>query len=285
MTQQSRFSNIQYGLAGDRTLLLDLDLPKGGEGPFPVVLWIHGGGWSSGSKDDQPAVRLVDDELLRRGYAIASIDHRLSHEAPFPAQIVDCKAGVRWLRANAEKYAIDANRIGAWGFSSGGHLAALLGTTGDMDDFGNGGNGGNNRGYSDRVQAVCTMAAPIDFKAQLAELKLSNPEMYQMALSAEVQLLGTSPLDNSAFAQTANPITYVSSASPPFLLITGDQDGLIPTSQGILMAQALRQVGVEATTYEIPGGIHGMTGLDERETSKVIHMVVEFFDRHLKRGK
>jgi acetyl esterase/lipase len=282
MNQRISLSNIQYGLAGDRVLLLDLDLPEEGEGPFPVVLWIHGGGWSSGSKDDQPVVRVVDNELRRRGYAIASIDHRLSHEAPFPAQIVDCKAVVRWLRANAEKYAVDVDRIGAWGFSSGGHLAALLGTTGDMDDFGN---GGDNRGYSDRVQAVCTSAAPIDFKAQLAELKLSNPEMYEMALSAEIQLLGASPLDNPALAQTANPITYVSSASPPFLLITGDQDGLIPTSQGKLIAQALQQVGVEATTYEIPGGLHGMAGLDEDETSKVIHVVVEFFDRHLKHGK
>jgi acetyl esterase/lipase len=277
MNRQSSFKDIEYGRAGDRPLLLDIDLPDDEEGPFPVVLWLHGGGWSSGSKDDRPLVRVVDDELRRQGYAIVAIDHRLSTEAVFPAPLLDCKAAVRWLRSNAAAYALDASHIGAWGFSSGGHLAALLGTSAGTLEFRD-----YNSRYSDGVQAVCTFAAPIDFNAQLTELKLKSPQMHDMALAAETELLGASPIDNPALTSAANPITYVSPESPPFLLITGDHDELIPTSQAELMAQALRQVGVEATAYVVPEGLHGMYGLPEEETAKIIKMVVEFFDRHLK---
>jgi len=124
--------------------------------PLPVILWIHGGGWSKGRKEQHsPAISFLND-----GYAVASIEYRLSGEAPFPAQIVDCKAAVRWLRANAAKYNLDADRIGAWGHSAGGHLAALLGTSGGVPELeGN----GDNMSYSSHVQAVCDVSGPADF--------------------------------------------------------------------------------------------------------------------------
>lgn len=279
MGEQRPFKDIEYTRVGDRSLLLDIDLPDEGAGPFPVVVWIHGGGWNADSKEGRPVVRLVDDELRRLGYAIVAIDHRLSKEALFPAQILDCKGAVRWIRANAERYSLDSDRIGAWGFSSGGHLAALLGTTGDSQTLGD---EGDNRQYSDRVQAVCTFAAPLDFTAQLPELESGSDEIYEMAFSAEKQLLGVSPLDDPTLAQSANPIAYVSSQSAPFLLITGEDDELIPVSQGELMANALRQAGVAASTYVIPHGPHGMAGLDEHETRKIISLAVAFFDANLK---
>jgi acetyl esterase/lipase len=122
--------DLEYARIGDRRLLLDLYLPEKGERPLPLIIWVHGGGWAAGSKDQVGAVR-----QLNRGYAVASLDYRLSSEAIFPAQIEDCKAAVRWLRAHAQKYDLDRNRFGAWGSSAGGHLVALLGTSSTIKDF------------------------------------------------------------------------------------------------------------------------------------------------------
>jgi len=148
--------NIVYARIGERELLLDLYRPEDAEGLLPVVLWVHGGGWRNGSKDaPNRAVGLV-----RRGYALASVGYRLSPEAIFPAAIEDCKAAVRWVRANADEHGLDPDRIGAWGSSAGGHLVALLGTTGDVDEFDT---NEENRERSARVQAVCDWFGPTDF--------------------------------------------------------------------------------------------------------------------------
>jgi acetyl esterase/lipase len=123
--------DLEYARAGDKALLLDLYLPQTGpglptgHGPWPTIVWIHGGAWRMGSKDNPHAARQA-----QRGYAVASIGYRLSQEATFPAQIHDCKAAVRWLRAHAKQYNLDPARFAAWGASAGGHLAALLGTSG-----------------------------------------------------------------------------------------------------------------------------------------------------------
>ncbi|NIA21582.1 MAG: alpha/beta hydrolase fold domain-containing protein [Anaerolineaceae bacterium] len=148
------FGDLEYAKVGERPLLLDLYVPEKAEGPLPLVVWVHGGGWRAGNKRFCRAL-----PMTRRGYAVASIGYRLSGEAPMPAQIYDCKAAVRWLRAKAGKYNIDPKRIGAWGASAGGHLVALMGTSGGLKDLE--GDLGN-ADQSSRVQAVCDFFGPSD---------------------------------------------------------------------------------------------------------------------------
>jgi len=139
--------DLVYKRIDGRALGLDLYSPSKPAGPLPVIIWLHGGGWSRGRKEGHsPAVTLVDD-----GYAVASVDYRLTGIAPFPAQIEVCKAAVRWLRANASKYNLDPDRIGVWGFSAGAHLAALLGTSGGVKELEG---DGDNVSYSSRVQRL-----------------------------------------------------------------------------------------------------------------------------------
>ena len=148
--------DLPYKRIGGETLTLDLYRPEKISGPLPVIIWIHGGGWNRGRKERCPAVALVDD-----GFAVASVDYRLSSVAPFPAQIQDCKAAVRWLRANASTYHLDPDNVGVWGNSAGGHLAALLGTSGGVSELEG---DGDNMQYSSRVQAVCDVAGPVDLR-------------------------------------------------------------------------------------------------------------------------
>src|SRR5882724_887911 len=146
--------DVEYARVGNRPLLLDLYLRDASTEPAPVVVWIHGGGWSSGDKFPTPAARLV-----AAGYSVASVEYRLTGEAKFPAQIYDCKAAIRWLRANARKYNIDSAHIGVWGHSSGGHLVSLLGTSGNVEEL-EGAEG--NLDQSSRVQAVVDFSGPTD---------------------------------------------------------------------------------------------------------------------------
>ena len=135
---------------------LDLFVPEKADGPLPLIIWVHGGGWQNGSKDGCPPLR---DGYTERGYAVASINYRLSGHAVFPAQIEDCKAAIRWLRAHAKEYNLDPQRFGVWGSSAGGHLVALIGTSGDVKEF----DVGANLDQSSRVQAVCDYYGPTDF--------------------------------------------------------------------------------------------------------------------------
>src|SRR5687767_8759314 len=151
--------DVEYATVGDVSLRLDLYLPSDGEGPFPVLVWIHGGGWMEGSKNLAPNSFQV--RQTARGYAVASINYRLSQQAIFPAQIHDCKAAVRWLRAHAREYNLDPDRVASWGSSAGGHLATLLGTSGDVEDLE--GSVGGNLEFSSRVQATVDMFGPSNF--------------------------------------------------------------------------------------------------------------------------
>jgi acetyl esterase/lipase len=262
--------NLVYAHAGERDLLLDLYLPRQAAAPVPLIVWIHGGGWRSGSKERCPAVRMVS-----RGYAAASIGYRLSGEAKFPAQIEDCKAAIRWLRANAEKYHLDPDHIGAWGSSAGGHLVALLGTSGGVQDLE--GSLGNN-GYSSRVQAVVDFFGPTDFLRMSA---FPSKIQHDAANSPESLLIGGPIQQNKAKAARANPITYVDRSDPPFLIMHGDQDPLVPPNQSELLEQALRKAGVEVTLRVLHGAGHGGP---QFQSTEVRRMVEEFFARHLKTG-
>ncbi|MBI4657701.1 MAG: alpha/beta hydrolase [Verrucomicrobia bacterium] len=257
------YRDLEYVPGGHERQKLDLYLPKEGN-HLPLIVWVHGGAWLGGNKDRCPAV-----PFLREGYAAASINYRLSQHAVFPAQIEDCKAAIRWLRANAAKYGIDPGHIGVWGSSAGGHLAALLGTTGDVKEF----ETGENLQVTSRVQAVCDWFGPTDF-TQMS--KFASRIDHDAADSPESKLIGGPVQQHKEKAARANPITFVSKDDPPFLIMHGDQDPLVPMNQSELLQEALKVAGVNTTLHVVRGGGHGFGGPD------INRMVREFFAKHLK---
>ncbi len=260
--------DLQYGPHGDANKL-DLYLPKDMNAKTPVIVWIHGGGWQKGNKSEWPAITLVD-----KGYAVASINYRLSGEAKFPAQIHDAKAAVRWIRENADKYNIDPNRIGAWGQSAGGHLAALLGTSGDSKDLE--GPAPNPLRTSSKVQAVCDWCGPVDLKAFSEHRVTTNSFPSDLPEQITTKLLGGALKDKMALARQANPMNYVSHQSPPLLAMHGDKDTLVPISQSKLLVDSLKRAGVKADIMALPGVDHRL--FNER---KYIWEVESFFNKTL----
>ena len=267
--------DIVYARVGDRELFLDLCLPAKGPAPLPVIVWVHGGGWRKGSKNTGSRAR----GMLDRGYAVVDVGYRLSGEAIFPAQVEDCKAAVRWVRANATKYGLDPDRIGAWGSSAGGHLVAFLGTAGDVREF----DTETNTEYSSRVQAVCDWYGPTDF-LQMDKHSLKDSRLiHDVANSPESQLVG-GPIQEKPYrslARKANPITYVTKDDPPFLIMHGDKDMSVPVHQSELLYDALKKVGVDATLYVVKGAGHGLRD-GEESSEELFETVAEFFDKHLK---
>jgi acetyl esterase/lipase len=265
-----KIANLEYKRVGNKSLLLDLELPENGTKPLPLLIWIHGGGWHMGSKDEWQSPRVVATTLLERGYAVASISYRFSQEALFPAQLEDCKAAVRWLRARAGEHALDADHVGAYGFSAGAHLSALLGTTADHAEF----DVGENLDCSSRVQAVGTFAAPTDFSVMGGDH--NDPD------SPESLLIGGTVPERPDLVARANPVTYASKTSAPFLLIHGDQDYGVPHILSELLHNALVSAGADSTLYIIKGAGHGLEGVSEAEAQKMVTRACAFFDRHLR---
>src|SRR6185437_4642382 len=210
-------TDLEYGRAGERSLKLDLLRPKDqGDKVLPVVALIHGGGWRQGSKENG---RMAMAQYAKTGNFIGvTIGYRLTGEAIWPAQIHDCKAAIRWLRASADKYKIDPQKIGVFGSSAGGHLVALLGTSGDVKEL-EGDNG--SPGYSSRVQCVVDYCGPSDLL-----------HFDYGARSAVEQLLGGAPAQHEPEAKAASPITWVSQDDPPFLIAHGTEDRAVPFAQG-----------------------------------------------------
>lgn len=267
--------DIVYSKVGDRELLLDLCLPAKRSAPVPVIVWIHGGGWRAGSKNAGSRAR----GMLARGYAVVDVGYRLSGEAIFPAQVEDCKAAVRWVRANAAKYGFDPDRIGAWGSSAGGHLVAFLGTAGDVREF----DTEPNAQYSSRVQAVCDWFGPTDF-LQMDKHSLPGSRLIHDAPTSPESLLVGGPIQEEPYkslASKANPITYVTKDDPPFLIMHGDKDMLVPLHQSELLLAALRRAGVGASLYVVKDGGHGLRGGKETP-EELFQMAADFFDKHLK---
>jgi acetyl esterase/lipase len=258
--------DLSYIPDGHERQKLDLYLPKQSEGapPLPLIVWVHGGAWLAGSKENCPSAR-----FLQQGYAAASINYRLSQHAIFPAQIEDCKAAIRFLRANAEKYNIDPNRIGVWGASAGGHLVALLGTPGDVKEL----DKGPNLHVSSRVQAVCDYFGPTDL-TKMSDFESSMD--HDAPDSPESQLVGGPVQKNKEACKRSNPITYVSKDDPPFLICHGDKDMLVPHNQSVLLNAALKKAGVNVKFHTVKGGGHGFR---DQEADR---MVQEFFDKHLR---
>jgi len=244
--------DLEYGRVANRAMRLDLYLPEQGLKPIPLIIWIHGGAWLGGSKDDpSPAL-----EFTARGFAVAQVGYRKSQEAVFPAQIHDCKAAVRWLRANAQKYGLDPEKFVAWGASAGGHLAALLGTSGGVEEL----EGKvNELKESSRVQAVVDWFGPTD----LLHLGDAPSRIAHNAPdSPGSKLIGGPLLENRDKAAKASPITYVAQGAPPFLIMHGDRDRSVPFSQSELLYAALKKAGVDATFVPVKGAGHGFGGPD-----------------------
>lgn len=251
------FRDLEYVPGGHERQKLDLYLPAGEAKARPLVIAIHGGAWRGGSKENSLAVRLVRD-----GYAVASINYRLSQDAIFPAQIEDCKAAVRWLRANANKYGLDPNRFAAWGTSAGGHLAALLGTTGDIKDF----DKGPNLDQSSAVQAVVNFFGPSELLTLGRQSGSTSRMDHNAADSPESQLLGGALQKNPKAARRASPITYVSKNDPPMLLVHGTADPIVPCEQSRVFYRALLKKKIPAKLHLVEGAGHGSGfGINEAE--------------------
>ncbi|TAE55915.1 MAG: alpha/beta hydrolase [Bacteroidetes bacterium] len=258
---------------------LDVYLPETGEGPFPVIVSIHGGAFLGGDKADGQLIPMLKG--LERGYAVVSVNYRLSGEAKFPAQIQDVKAAIRWLRAHAQEYKLDSARIAVWGGSAGGHLSAMAGTSGGvaaLEDLSQG-----NPGVSSRVQAVVDWFGPIDFlqmDPQFVESGKGRPD-HSEASSPESKLLGAQITSIPEKVKEASPATYISSDDPPIFIQHGTIDRLIPTAQSILFAGQLTEVlGAEKVTLSLlEGADHGGPQFDAASNVKI---VLDFLDAHLK---
>jgi acetyl esterase/lipase len=258
--------DIVYGKGGDEELKLNLARPKAQTGPTPCVVVIHGGGWAAGHRNQHDPQTW---ELAKRGYVSATISYRLTAKAIFPAQIEDVKCAIRFLRANAEKYQIDPQRIGAVGFSAGAHLSMILGTMGKDDGLE--GEGGNPE-QSSQVNAVVAFFGPTDFT-------LEYPEASRKIVQ---NFLGGTKEQKPDNYRKATPITYVSKGDAPTLLIQGTKDPLVPHQQAYVMADALTAAGVPGRVDLIVGAGHGWGGAELLRTADITWA---WFDQYLKAKK
>jgi len=253
--------DVVYGTGAGEPLKLNIGRPKELSGATPCVVVIHGGGWYQGNKNQHDAqVR----ELAKRGY--------FAPKHVFPAQIEDVKCAIRYLRANAEKYQIDKDRIGAVGFSAGAHLSMLLGTM-DKED-GLEGEGGN-PDQSSKANAVVAFFGPTD---------LTSSDWPEVTGKILLNFLGGSRQEKLELYKKASPITYVNKGDAPMLLIQGTKDGLVPWTQATAMGDALTKAGVYGRVDLILGANHGWWN-DEAETKRTTDETWAFFEQFLKKRK
>ncbi len=264
--------DIPYADSDNPRQMLDLFLPakRATDGPLPMVVWIHGGAWRAGSKAG--GLNMVRDYVAGGQYAGASIGYRLSGEAIWPAQIHDCKAAIRWLRAHAEEHNIDPDRIGVWGSSAGGHLVAMLGTSGDVEKLE--GDLGKFTDTSSRVNCVVDYYGPSDLPAMG---KYPSRMDHDAADSPESKLVGGPVQETLDAARGASPITYTSKDDPPMLIVHGTSDPLVPYNQSERLTEALRKAGAPTRFITITEGGHGGFRSDE-----LLRQVRIFFDKHLR---
>lgn len=263
------FPDLKYDDEGGPWQKLDLYLPFPVPAkPIPLIVFLHGGGWLKGSKADGRGFAF---RMVARGYAVACPDFRSSSDAPFPAQLEDCKAAVRWLRDRAVRYRLDAAHFGAAGVSSGGHLAALLGATGSNHLFDSRGH----MGASSSVQAACVFFGPTDLlRLYETSSALQTPQADEVA-----KLLGGNPRVQRQQAEQANPVTHLQGDAPPFLLVHGTEDTVVPPEQSRLFYDALAKRRIPVHLHLIHGAGHTGPAFVAPEIDA---MVDEFFSRWLK---
>lgn len=258
--------DVTYCITGREELKMDLYYPDQVETLLPVIVYVHGGGWTGGNKAGGAGFRFLP-VLRKQGYLTISVNYRLSPKHKFPAHIEDVKCAIRHLRAEAETYNLDPNRIGAIGGSAGGHLVALLGVT--DESAGMEGSGGYLE-YSSRVQAVIDMFGPID-PAESCTVGWAR------------QVFGAKCEDE--IISLASPLAYISSDDPPFLILHGDRDELVPLEQSQIFYDRLTAAGVPATLQIIVSAGHGLSSSGdpiEPSIEALLQLAVDFFDQNLK---
>lgn len=260
--------NVEYGRGGDRALRLDLFQPESNEPVVPGLIFIHGGGWSSG---DKSMYEYYGNVFARKGYALASIEYRLSGEATFPAALHDCKCAVRWMRANAADLGVDPDRIAVAGGSAGGHLALLVGYTADLPEFE--GNGGH-EGVSSAVKCVVDIYGPTDLTADFVR---------DNAFARRVvgQFLGASIEQQPQQYEQASPITHVDGDDPPTLILHGTIDDIVPIQQGDLLAAELNAAGIPYVYDRLPGWPHAMD-IAQPVNDRCVLLMERFFHHQMR---
>ena len=262
--------DISYAGTDNARQTLDLALPikRTSDKPLPVIAFIHGGGWRGGSKDG--GLNRIRSFLKSGNYAGVSIGYRLSNEAKWPAQIHDCKAAIRWVKANAVKHGLDGSKIAVHGTSAGGHLVAMLGTSAGVKAMD--GSIGAYTSQSTKVACVVDYFGPTNF------LRMNDFESridHDAKDSPEGLLIGGPVQDNKKKTLTADPISYVSKEDSPFLIMHGTKDMAVPYNQSVILHSALKKIGVPSALLTVTGGGHGVGGgvLNEH--------LQKFFDHHL----
>ncbi|MFG1866768.1 alpha/beta hydrolase fold domain-containing protein [Micromonospora arborensis] len=259
---------VVHEVPGFRPLTLDLVVPAEAATPVPVLVWIHGGAWLFGSPK-LPAGWLMETDpftaAIRAGFAVASAQYRLSGEAQFPAQLDDVKAAVRWLHREGDKVGVDRERIGVWGESAGGHLASMVALTGDDQD-------------DSRVGAAVCWYAPSNLLTMQAQAHPLATIDHDAADSPESLLIGAPLTEDPGRGRAASPITYVTTAAPPMLLIHGDQDIVVPVGQSEELAAALAAAGAEVELSVVPGADHCFAGVP---VQPLVRDSLAFFSRVL----
>ncbi|MFA5808936.1 MAG: alpha/beta hydrolase [Thermoleophilia bacterium] len=263
--------DVPYSGNSSAAQKMDIYYPAKMNGPAPAVMYVHGGGWTKGDKKDGAGADAIPD-LVDAGFLVVSINYRLAPDDKFPAQIEDVKCAVRYLRANAARYNLDPERIGAWGGSAGGHLVSLLGVTDGNEGFE--GTGGYAE-QSSRVQAVVDMFGPSDLMKEFSGGAIGR--------ALGMQVFGTSDQGSDILTQ-ASPVTHVSADDPPFLILHGAKDDLVPTEQSQELYDRLKAAGVPATLVMVENAGHGFVpsgGQISPSRQELAKMIVEFFQKEL----
>jgi acetyl esterase/lipase len=262
--------DIEYGRAGDRPLLLDLYTPRDLKAPVPGLIFIHGGGWKHGKKEDYHYYGIT---FASRGYLVASVQYRLSREAGYPAAIHDVKAAVRWMRSHASSLNVDPDRIGIAGGSAGGHLAMMVGYTSDIETF-EGSTG--HPGVSSRVRAVVDIYGPTDLTTDFARARSREGSLLH-------SFLGGTYDEQTAKYEEASPIRHVTRDDPPTLILHGTIDDVVPIEQADLLAAKLADEGVPYVYDRLPGWPHVMD-MAHPVNERCVWFMERFFDRFLRQS-
>jgi acetyl esterase/lipase len=270
---------VNYATAGDEKLLLDIAVPPG-DGPFPCVVCFHGGAWRGGSRKDlsggfkdrngKPHASWIE-VIAAKGYVAAAVSYRLAPSHKFPAMIEDARAAIRFLRANAETYKVNQDKIAALGFSAGGHLALLAGLCDKSVGF----DVGENLNVSGKAQCVVDFFGPTDLALYAKSEGIEDGYL--------VPVFGKECTTDPAIYRKASPLTYVSKDAPPTLFLHGTLDLIVPVKHSETMHQALKDAGAVTEIHTVTFAGHG--GWSDRDMARAQSIVFKFLDTHLKDKK
>jgi len=261
-------TDVEYGNVGGRSLKLDLYQPTGAQSPVPGLIFIHGGAWAGGKKDDYRYYGLL---FAQKGYVVASVEYRLAAEQLYPAAVEDCKCAVRWMRSKAAEIGVNPERIAAVGGSAGGHLSMMVGYCSDVPALE--GSGGH-EGVSSSVQCVVNLYGPCDLTTDFVRKNAYANRVVK-------NFLGKSIDEDLAVYQQASPITYVDAKDPPTLILHGTIDDVVPIDQGDELAAKLKELGVPYLYDRLPGWPHAMD-IAQPVNDRCVWLMERFLAAYLK---